>query len=106
MNKFRRAYQYIKDKYALLALKKYTTIAGTLVFFLIMSIVPLTFWLTLIVGKIPVDTTRLLRLPVFDSVKEMLSYVQTEAKNATAGASVIYSSLRCIRQLHFFTKCG
>ncbi len=89
MNKFRRAYQYIKDKYALLALKKYTTIAGTLVFFLIMSIVPLTFWLTLIVGKIPVDTTRLLRLPVFDSVKEMLSYVQTEAKNATAGASVI-----------------
>ncbi len=89
MKKFRRAYRYIKEKYVLLALKKYTTIAGTLVFFLIMSIVPLTFWLTLIVGKFPVDTTRFLRLPVFDSVKEMLSYVQTEAQNATTGVSVI-----------------
>ncbi len=89
MNKIRRVYQYIKDKYALLALKKYTTIAGTLVFFLIMSIVPLTFWLTLLVGKFPVDTTRLLRLPVFESVQEIFSYVQTEARNATTGASAI-----------------
>ncbi len=73
----------------MLSLKKYTTIAGTLVFFLIMSIVPLSFWLTLLLGKLPLDTERIFTLPVFDSVKEVLLYVQQEASNATTSASVI-----------------
>lgn len=105
MNKAKRAYEYLRGKYELLSLKKYTTIAGTLVFFLIMSIVPLTFWLTLILGKLPVDTAQILSLPVFDSVKSVLEYVQKEATNATAGASVIlifttlYSSTNLFYQI-------
>ncbi len=82
-------YQYMKEKYQLLALRKYTTIAGTLVFFLIMSIVPLSFWVTLLVGKLPIDTEKLLSLPVFESVKNVLLYVQEEASNATTSASVL-----------------
>ncbi len=89
MNKAQRIYQFVKGKYALLSLKKYTTLAGTLVFFLIMSIMPLAFWLTLIIGKLPVDTEKVLSLPVFSSVKSILDYVQSEAQSATAGASMI-----------------
>lgn len=89
MEKFRKAYRFLKEKYRLLVLKKYTTLAGTLVFFLIMSIVPLSFWATILIGKIPFDTERILALPVFQSVKNVLVYVQMEAKSATTSASVV-----------------
>ncbi len=89
MNKAQKIYHFLKDKYALLTLKKYTTLAGTLVFFLIMSIVPLSFWLTLIIGKLPVDTEQILSLSVFSSVRGVLDYVQKEAASATTGASII-----------------
>lgn len=105
MNKLRKAYEYIKGKYTLLSLNRFTTLAGTLVFFLIMSIVPLTFWLTLLVGKLPVDINEVLKLPVFDSVKSVLSFVQKEALNATASTTVVllittlYSSTNLFYQM-------
>ena len=105
MGRVRRAYQYLKGKYELLHVKKYTTIAGTLVFFLIMSIMPFAFWLSLIIGKLPIDTEKLFSLPVFESVKNVLEYVQTEAREATAGASVVllvttlYSSTNLFYQM-------
>lgn len=89
MKKLQSAYLYVKEKYALLSFKKYTTIAGTLVFFLIMSIVPFSFWVSLIIGRLPVDPEEILSLPVFDSVKNVLLYIQREAENATASASII-----------------
>ena len=89
VEKLRIAYQFIKEKYGVLVLKKYSTLAGTLVFFLIMSIVPLSFWISLLVGRLPVDTEKILSLPVFDSVKNVLLYIQGEAKNATSSASII-----------------
>ena len=89
MEKLRAVYRYLRGKYDLLSLKKYSTIAGTLVFFLIMSIVPLSFWLSLLIGRLPIQTERVLALPVFESVKDILSYVQREAANATTGASII-----------------
>lgn len=101
----RKAYRFLKDKYDFLTMKKYTTIAGTLVFFLIMSIVPLTFWLSLIIGRLPIDMERILELSVFDSVQNILSYVQKEAQNATTGASVfllittLYSSTNLFYQM-------
>ena len=64
-------FQYIKGKYELLSLKKYTTLAGTLVFFLIMSIMPLAFWLTLVIGKLPIDVGKILSLSVFESVEKV-----------------------------------
>ena len=105
MQRLRAAYRYVREKYDLLSLKKYTTIAGTLVFFLIMSIVPLAFWLSLLVGKLPVHTEEVLSLPVFESVKDVLLYVQKEAQNATTGVSVIlivttlYSSTNLFYQM-------
>ena len=105
MEKLRGLFRYLREKYNLLSLKKYTTIAGTLVFFLIMSIVPLSFWLTLLIGRLPIQADKVLSLPVFDSVKDMLFYVQREAQNATAGASIVlifttlYSSTNLFYQM-------
>ena len=89
MEKLRSVYRYLKEKYDLLSLRKYTTLAGTLVFFLIMSIVPLSFWMTILIGKLPIDTERVLALSVFGSVKNILLYVQEEAASATTGASIL-----------------
>lgn len=84
-----KVYRFLKGRYELLASKKYTTMAGTLVFFLIMSIVPLFFWLTLLVGRLPIDVEEVFDLPVFASVKEIFLYVQREAVNATASVSIV-----------------
>lgn len=105
MDRLRKAYRYVKAKYELLHLKKYTTIAGTLVFFFIMSTMPFAFWLTLLIGKLPVDTEKLFSLSVFGSVRKVLEYVQKEALEATAGASVVllvttlYSSTNLFYQM-------
>lgn len=105
MEKLKKFFRFLKARYDFLALKKYTTLAGTLVFFLIMSIVPLSFWLTLLIGRLPIDTERLLSLSVFASVKNVLLYVREEAANATAGASVVllvttlYSSTNLFYQM-------
>ena len=79
---------YFKQKYQLFTLKRYTTLSGTLVFFFIMSLVPLSFWLSLLLGKLPIDVESFLNLPVFESVKGVLQYIQTEARKATSGASI------------------
>ncbi len=88
MKHVRTAVSWLRKKYALLAEKKYTTIAGTLVFFLLLSIVPLTFWLTLLFGRLNVGTESVLELPVFESVRDVLLYIREEAAQATTGASV------------------
>ena len=88
MDKVRVWIQFIREKYDLLVAKKYTTIAGTLVFFLIMSIMPFSFWLTLLLGKLPLSGESVLKMDVFDSVKDVFEFIREEAKNATAGASV------------------
>jgi membrane protein len=54
-----------------------------------MSIVPLTFWLTLLLGKLPVNMEDIFSLPVFASVKDVLYYVQKEAQTATASVSIV-----------------
>lgn len=98
----RRAILYAREKYALLVEKKYSTIAGTLVFFLIMSVTPFLFWLTLLFGKMDVDTERVLSLPVFDSVKNVLLYIRGEAMNAHKGASVFLLATTLYSSTGFF----
>lgn len=105
MGKLRAAYRFLRKKYDLLSLKKYTTIAGTLVFFLIMSIIPLSFWISLVIGKLSIAADDILALPIFDSVKDMFFFVQREARSATTGASIVliittlYSSTNLFYQM-------
>lgn len=81
-------WKYLSAKYRLLSEKKYTTVAGTLVFFLLMSLVPMVFWTTLLLGKLHVQVAAPLSLPGMETVGELLEYVSREAQNATSGASV------------------
>ena len=105
MGKLRAAYRFLRKKYDLLSLKKYTTIAGTLVFFLIVSIIPLSFWISLVIGKLSIAADDILALPIFDSVKDMFFFVQREARSATTGASIVliittlYSSTNLFYQM-------
>lgn len=105
MRFLQKSYTFIKNKYDLLVSKKYTTLAGTLVFFFIMSIVPLAFWLTLLVGKISLPTERIFSIGVFQSVKTIFTQLQTEAKNATNSVSILllittlYSSTNLFYQM-------
>lgn len=83
-------YLYFKGKYDILSEKKYTTFAGTLVFFLIMSLMPFAVWLTLIFGRLNVPLDKMLALPVFQSVKRIILYVREEAIGAKRGVSVLF----------------
>ena len=89
MGTVKKIYCYLQNRWELLSLKKFTTLAGTLVFFLIMSITPFFFWLTLLIGRLPLTAEEVLSLPIFETVKDVFLFVQQEAATATAGASVI-----------------
>ena len=102
MKKLRNFIAWCKGKYALLAEKKYTTLAGTLVYFLIMSVTPLAFWLTLLFGRLSIDPEKVLTLPVFDSVENILLFIQKEAANATTGASVFLLATTVYSATNFF----
>ena len=78
----RRAYAHLADK-------KFTTIAGTLVFFLVLSLVPLLFFLTLIFGG-SISAEQLFELELFDWAKGLIGYLNTHAEGAGAGAGVLF----------------
>ena len=85
----REAYRKVRGAFSYLSSKKYTTLAGTMAFFLIMSVVPFLFWLTLLFGRLNIDFSELLELEIFSGVKDIFGYLQESARAATASASVI-----------------
>ena len=76
--------------YGVLVAHKYTTIAGTLVFFLITSIVPFLFWLTLLFGRTGMIGEELFDLHFIDWAKELLVFLRTNAEGASRGASIFF----------------
>lgn len=79
----------VRSAYSYLASKKYTTLAGTMAFFLVLSIVPFLFWLTLIFGRLNIDYDQIFDLEIFAGIRDFLFYLRDSAKSATVGASVI-----------------
>lgn len=67
--------------------KRFSTLAGTLVYFFLMSVTPFLFWLALIVGDI--DLSAFTDSEVFSAVTPILEYLQTSAKGATGSAGII-----------------
>ncbi|MBO7736810.1 MAG: YihY/virulence factor BrkB family protein [Clostridia bacterium] len=102
MEKIKRAYQWCLSQYRTLTEKKFTTVAGTLVFFLILSVVPFTFWLTLLFGKFLVGTEEVLNLEIFSQVKELLLFLQENARNASLQASFILALTSLYSASNFF----
>ena len=83
------AYRNVRGAFSYLSSKKYTTLAGTMAFFLVMSVVPFLFWLTLLFGRLNIDFTRIFELGIFSEVKDLILYFRDSAQSAPAGAPVV-----------------
>lgn len=101
-SRFLRAVHWVRARYRVLSDKKYTTIAGTLVFFLVLSVVPFAFWLTLLFGKFLAGTEEVLDLEIFSQVRELLLFVQENARAASASASFVLALTSLYSASNFF----
>ncbi len=75
--------------YKTLSYHHYSTIAGTLVFFLVLSLVPFLFWLTLLFGRaaleVPLENSGL-----FDWAGELFAFLRENAAYAGGGVSAVF----------------
>lgn len=97
MKKFRELIKYFSDK-------RFSTIAGTLVYFLLMSIAPFVMWLTLILGKVDfnINFERYVSQELFKSVAPILRYMKSSAENAASGAGIILILTTLYSSTNFF----
>ncbi len=80
--------------------KRFSTIAGTLVYFLIMSIAPFILWLTLICGN--VDIEKFLSNELFESVSPFLRDLKSSAEGAASGAGIVLLVTTLYSSTNFF----
>lgn len=102
MKTIKLIWRWCFERYQILADKKFTTIAGTLVYFLILSVVPFTFWLTLLFGKFLAATEEVLSLEIFSEVKELLLLLQENARIASASAGGVLAATSLYSASNFF----
>lgn len=93
MRKIIETYKYFADR-------RYSTIAGTLVYFLLMSIAPFMLWLTLFLGDVSLQ--RILSNSLFSSVSPIINYLHASAGSAAGGASVILLVTTLYSSTNFF----
>lgn len=93
MRRIIELYRYFSDK-------RFSTIAGTLVYFLIMSIVPFFVWLTLVCGNINVG--RFLSHELFESIGPFLHYLKASAESAASGAGIVLLLTTLYSSTNFF----
>lgn len=82
---FARARNFYRD----LASHRYTTIAGTLTFFLVLSFVPFLFWLTLLFGS-ALHAEDILDLELFGWARDFLLFLKDNADGARSGVSLFF----------------
>lgn len=91
--------------------KRFSTIAGTLVYFLIMSITPFLFWLALTFGN--VDVGRFLNNRLLEGVSPMLRFLKNSAEHAAdengrtissalSGTGIIFLATSLYSSTNFF----
>jgi membrane protein len=93
MRKVIEIYKYFSSK-------QYSTISGTLVYFLLMSITPFLFWFTLFVGKI--DFENIFSYEIFSAIEPMITYLKTSAENAANSAGIILLVTSLYSSTNFF----
>lgn len=93
MRRLIKIFRYYSDK-------RFSTIAGTLVYFLLMSIAPFILWLTLFLGS--VDLEQYLSSELFDSIRPFVIYLQSSAENAASGAGIILIATSLYSSTNFF----
>ncbi len=92
--------QKIIDTFKYYTSQRFSTIAGTLVYFLLMSIAPFLLWLTLVFGN--VDLERFLSYELFDSISPFLRYLKNSAESAASGAGIILLVTSLYSSTNFF----
>lgn len=80
------AYETVKQTVKYYTDKRFSTIAGTLVYFLLMSITPFMLWLTLVMGNI--DVSRFLNHRLLEGASPILRYLKSSVESAADGAGV------------------
>lgn len=80
--------------------KRFSTVAGTLVYFLLMSIAPFILWLTVVFGNVNLDG--ILANEIFGSVAPILKYLKSNAQNAAVGAGAIFLATSLYSSTNFF----
>lgn len=93
ISKIWKTFKYYNDK-------RFSTIAGTLVYFLLMSIAPFIVWLTLLLGGI--DIERYISGPLFNSVSPIIHYIKTTADTAVSGAGILLIITSLYSSTNFF----
>lgn len=88
-----KQYKYYSDK-------RYSTIAGTLVYFLLMSITPFMLWLTLVLGSM--DLEGILSHEIFVGISPLLQYLKESAESAAGGAGIILLITSLYSSTNFF----
>lgn len=88
-----KIYRYYSDK-------RFTTVAGTLVYFFLMSLAPFLFWLSMFFGD--VDLEKLASFAVFNAILPFLQELQSSAGGATSGAGIILMLTTLYSSTNFF----
>ena len=86
-------YKYYSDK-------RFTTVAGTLVYFFLMSLAPFLFWLSLFFGD--VDLKSLSSFALFNAIMPILKELQSSAVSATSGAGIVLMITTLYSSTNFF----
>lgn len=93
MSKIISLYKYFSDK-------RFSTIAGTLVYFLLMSIAPFVLWLTIVCGNVNIEP--LLSNDLFAAVSPFLRQLKASAESAVSGAGIIFLLTTLYSSTNFF----
>lgn len=80
--------------------RRFSTFAGTLTYFLLMSIAPFMLWLTLVLGR--VDISRFLNMRLLEGVAPILRYMKSSAESAAGGAGIILLATSLYSSTNFF----
>lgn len=80
--------------------KRFSTIAGTLVYFLLMSLAPFIVWLSLLLGS--ADLEQFLANPLFEPLLPFLTYLKNSAQTAASGAGIILLATSLYSSTNFF----
>lgn len=98
--KIGRLFGRAKRAWGVLTEHKFTTIAGTLVFFLVMSVAPFLFWLSLLFGTHAAD--EFYEIGLFGWAGDLFRYLQESAREASAGAGVLFLATTLWSSTGFF----
>lgn len=80
--------------------RRFSTIAGTLVYFLLMSIAPFILWLTLIFGSGKLDA--ILENDLLEGIAPFLRYLTSSAESAASGVSFFFLATTLYSSTNFF----